>query len=80
MMVKLTIGTVLAHRYLIIGAIAISSVLLYAGVAFYEAQAQTNRVIEIRCLPYCRAAAEALGDRVIETPVLRISFSFLPLR
>jgi hypothetical protein len=72
-----------AHKHVIMGALVVTAVAMqFASIALQEAVAQTffERIIELRCLPYCQTAADVLGDRVIETPAVRISFSFLPFR
>ena len=72
---------VVAHKQVIIGAVIVMALAVQFGsIAFQEAIAQRffERTIVIRCLPYCQQAADVLGDRVIETPAVRISFSFLP--
>ena len=85
-MLESIVGTVLAHKQLIIAATVISGVIFYAGsVAIAPAFAQPRlieRNIQIHCLPYCQQAANILGDRVIEhindVVHIRITFSFLP--
>ena len=75
---------VVAHKHVIMGALIVTAVAMqFASIAFQEAVAQRlfDRVIEIRCLPYCQTAADILDGRVIvDNPQVRLSFSFLPFR
>ncbi len=80
------VGAIIAHKHLVIAAIAISAVMVYAFPTTMIANADhrainIERNVELRCLPYCQQAADVLGDgieRVTNNVHIRIGFSFLP--
>jgi hypothetical protein len=69
---------VLAHKQIVIAAIAITGLALYAFPSTMLAAAQTviNRDIEIPCLPYCNVANEPEDVDVSIPGVLELHLSF----
>lgn len=86
-MLKSIVGAVIAHKQLVIAAIAISGLIVYAFPTTMMAYADhrpvsIERNIQLRCLPYCQTAADVLNDgieRVNNNVHIRIGFSFLPI-
>ncbi len=82
------LGAVLAHKQVVIAALAISGLVIYAVPNAMMPMANADhrpvsidRTVELRCLPYCQTAADVLGDgfeRVTPGAHIRIGFSFLP--
>lgn len=82
-MFKSITSAVLAHKQIVIAAIAITGLAMYAFPGNIIAAAQTiiNRNIEIPCLPYCNVANEP-DDVDVSIPgvlELHLSFSFVPV-
>jgi hypothetical protein len=76
-------SAVLAHKQIVIAAIAITGLAMYAFPSTILAAAQTviDRTIEIPCLPYCNIANEP-DDVDVSIPgvlELHLSFSFVPV-
>jgi hypothetical protein len=74
---------VLAHKQIVIAAIAITGLVIYSFPSGMIAAAQTviERTIEIPCLPYCNVANEP-EDVDVSIPgvlELHLSFSFVPV-
>jgi hypothetical protein len=82
-MFKSITSAVLAHKQIVIAAIAITGLAMYAFPSTILAAAQTviDRTIEIPCLPYCNIANEP-DDVDVSIPgvlELHLSFSFVPV-
>jgi hypothetical protein len=80
-MFKSITTAVLAHKQIVIAAIAITGLVVYAfpGNMLAAAQTLVDRTIEIPCLPYCNIAAPNPID--ISTPAgdIHIEFSLVPI-
>jgi hypothetical protein len=78
------LGAILAHKHLIIAAVAISGLVVYAFP--YNMLASANhgtlfnfdRTIQIPCVPYCNIS---IPDVNVDTGTVhvRIGFSFVPI-
>jgi hypothetical protein len=82
-MFKSITSAVLAHKQIVIAAIAITGLAMYAfpGTILAAAQTVIDRTIEIPCLPYCNVANEP-DDVDVSIPgvlELHLSFSFVPV-
>jgi hypothetical protein len=82
-MFKSITSAVLAHKQIVIAAIAITGLAMYAFPSNILAAAQIviDRTIEIPCLPYCNVANEP-DDVDVSIPgvlELHLSFSFVPV-
>jgi hypothetical protein len=80
-MFESVISAVLAHKHVVIAAIAITGLTIFSLPSNMRADAQIviDRIIEIPCSPPCPPEAEpedvAAGDDIIET---RLAFRFVP--
>jgi hypothetical protein len=76
----------LAHKQVVIAAVAIAVLAMYAFpntmVAFAQLPRIIDREIRIPCLPYCNVANEPEDVNVDIDDILHlhISFSFVPVR
>jgi hypothetical protein len=74
--------SVLAHKQIVIAAVAITGLAIYAFPSSLLAAAQLviNRNIEIPCLPYCpETALPSNIDQTVDGVEIHIHFSLVPV-
>jgi hypothetical protein len=84
MMFGSLLGAVLAHKQVVIAAVAISGLLMYAFPTMTEAAHRSiniDRSIQIPCLPYCNVANQPQDiDRTAGPVHIQLRFSFVNFR
>ena len=80
-MFKSITRALLAHKHIVIAAIAVTTLAIYAFPSSMLAAAQIiiNRDIEIPCLPYCNISPPEDIDIVNDAVEVHIHFSLVPV-